>query len=248
MGLFRKTPEEKFDKAASASSGKKMLKLAEDGMQKAMVNVAYRYHNGFGFKANDKSALFWANKASDENLFGKTTDTIEAYYTKGNILRDLGDISAAEESYKKAYDTGKEIEKASYYQECAGLALAYLYIENNKNYEEAKSILIELAAQKNQIAQWELAKLLYNKENNIIYALESYVDIRDNRNIEVFDDIIFDTEDIINEFISKMSETSPDEISLKNIEEFEALEKFFSEVEWDELIVDQVKALKNKLC
>ena len=248
MGLFRKTPEEKFDKAAAASSGNKMLKLAESGMQKAMVNVAYRYHNGFGFKANDKSALFWANKASDENLFGKTTDTIEAYYTKGNILRDLGDISAAEECYKKAYVIGKEIEKASYYQECVGLALASLYIENNKNYEEAKSILKELTDKKNQEAQWELAKFCYYKEGSIIPALSSYVDIRDNRNIDVFDDIIFDTEDIINDFIGRMNKINPDEVSLKNIEEIEALEKFFENADWDEFVKVQVTAIKEKLC
>ncbi len=154
MGLFKKTPEEKFEKALLASSGKKMLKLAEEGMQKAMVNAAYRYHNGFGLKINNTSALFWANKAADENLFGKTTDTVEAYYTKGNITRDLADISAAEECYKKAYEIGKDIEKASYYHECAGLALAILYIENNKNYEEAKSILKELTEKKLPKSLW----------------------------------------------------------------------------------------------
>lgn len=249
MCLFKKTPEEKFDKASMASSGKKMLKLAEDGMQKAMVNVAYRYHNGFGFKANDKIALFWANKASDENLFGKTTDTIEAYYTKGNIERDASDINAAEISYKKAYEMGKEVEEGSgYYHECAALALANLYIEYDKNTDEAKDILTELSANENQEAQWQLAKFKYYKEGSIIPALKSFVDIRDNRNIEVFDDIIFDTEDIINDFIGKMSILKQEEVSLKIIEEFEAFETFFKEVDWEEYTKEQVKALKNKLC
>ena len=128
------------------------------------------------------------------------------------------------------------------------MALASLYIENNKNYEEAKSILKELTDKKNQEAQWELAKFCYYKEGSIIPALSSYVDIRDNRNIDVFDDIIFDTEDIINDFIGRMNKINPDKVSLKNIEEIEELEKFFENADWDEFVKVQVTAIKEKLC
>ena len=246
MGLFNKTPEEKFEKASMASSGRKMLKLAEGGMQKAMTSVAYKYSRGFGLKKDLKKAKYWADKAADVKAFGESIDTIEAYFTKGNICLEFKTAESnkeAKESFKTAYSIALPEDKDySYYKSMSGATLARLYMADNENLEEAKEILLECKRSYFPEAQFQLARYSYYIENNLVPAVKYFQELLDRKNMEG-EDIIFEMEDITTDYLKKVNALKDNEVSLKTIDELEALLEFLTENQWEEYILEEVAGL-----
>ena len=248
MGLFKKTPKEKFEKANLSSSGSKMLKLAEEGMQKAMTNVAFRYESGMGLKKDPEKALYWVNLAANEDKYGISEDTAEAYFIKANILLSVDNEEQNKlsfESFKKAYEIAFKASDNSVIGMEAGISLSRFYTEKEEN-EKAKEILIFLKDKNSIDALFELALFNYYEENDLIGSLNLFDVLLKNDTINR-EDILFEFGNIRMDHMAKMRKLSLDEVSLKNIDETKVLLDFCEKTEAETLVIDEIENFLKKV-